>query len=534
MTYLFRTPHYLLPILSGIGTNVQGAPQFVQSQEEQRYAQTVENQLYGMILMHEGGNGVITATYENVSTTIPIIKVTGVEAFIDKIYVSDRNTPFVFSGLTPGIFNYLFLEQIEQLSTKIYNVPGDPTGFNFGSLSSRNYGNAKEVIKSTPTVGPNQILLAGFLPDYAGYGLGGYGEGPYGHPGFSGGFYIRDFNLDPPGKIHLMSVAEHSSDNTDPHGPLWIQTQMQSSGVSVEGTLIAENVNVRHDLLVRGNSVLNSDLTLRTLDVQNLNVLGSSVFSGATLISSIEKDTSLTLDNLTVSRLQSGNGFTDGALVSRQTTTFGDLVTFRSGGLLGANLVLSSGVTIDGIDVSLFRTLTDGVEADFENGGVGHTHAKIGNVGLASQAKVKHLFFAPEFQNGLQSGTHPGTLLSLSQGTNNFYRWSATNLTGQSRLSIKQVVPEDFTMFSGVNLITRTSAGLANTSGVMFSLFDTNNALVRKQFVKRPGTNFAETRVLSGIQGTFTPGKMFKVDLDLFGEINQTVDLSEITASYFI
>lgn len=662
MSYLASTRIYHLPILSGIGLDIPGAPEFVDPTEEQIYAQTVENQLYGIIKMHNGGNGVIVeGEYENVSTTIPIVEVTGLKAFINQIYVEDHNRGFVFSGLTPSVSNYLFLELTETLDTLVNNPDRVNPPLVLGNQSSRRFGNAKPVTSTSSDIGPNSILISKVILDYQGYGQGGYGEDGYGHSESSGDFFTVDVDLEPPGKIHLTSVLEHAADNTDPHGPIFIVDQLQSSGVGVAGTTISQSVHVTDQLNVQGISYLNSLVVSGLVISSNLEVFGPAVFSGQSFIQSappggdktfgyliissqevvieidnfedglisneftfegnlpwiventlsyegtksvrsgaisdsqtsklvrtvivpnetllrIEfyynvssepgadfftfednavtkltasgeigwtkfsitlgsgahtlkwiytKDSSIStgrdsvnVDNITFTKIYNGG------LVSRTTSEFVQPIAIQTGGYLGGNLQVASGVTIDGIDVSTLKFLEDGSEAD--NNAIntlGHTHH--------IRTGVKHIFISPEYSGVIRSGVQLGTLNTLYDNRNNFYRFEATDDTAQVRVITKQIIPEDFVTFSGITLFTRTSTGLTNTSGVGFSLIDSVGNVVKKQFIKRPSaTSFSQTRLVSGISGNFIPGRYFGMQFDFYGELNQTVDLSEIVASY--
>lgn len=658
MGYLASTRIYHLPILSGIGLDIPGAPKFVDPTQEQIYAQTVENQLYGMIYMHNGGNGVIVeGDYRNVSTTEPILEIVGCKAFINQIYVEDHDKGFIFSGIIPSVDNYLFLELIENLDTFTSTTPGNLI---LGDQSSRRFGNAKTVVSTSPDIGPRSILLSKVLLDPQGYGFGGYGYGTYGHSDAVGDFFISDVDLAPPGKIHLTSVLEHAADNTDPHGPLLIVDQVQSSGIGVNGTTTTLYGHVTNELDVQNIAYLQqaifSGLTIST----NLDVYGQATFSGVAITPSLAIGGDRNFGNLLISPVEiiteidtfengsipneytfegdlpwivdttfsyqgtksvrsgaitnsqnstlvrvvnvplgtslkvefyynvstepGGDLFTfqvdgntqltgsgevgwtkfsttlqvgihtlkwryikdasnsvgrdavnvddityskifDGGLTSRQTSTFLGPVTIQSGGILKNNLIVNSGITIDGIDVSTLKFLEDGSEADKTATDLGHTHS----LGTATN----YIFISPEFAGVNVSGVQPGTLNTLYDGRNNFYRWSPTDTTGQVRVFTRQVVPGDFVTFSGITVLTRTSAGLSNTSGISLSLIDSIGNVVKKQFIKRAGTNFSETRLVSGISGNFIPGRYFGLQFDFFGEISQTVDLSEITSSYF-
>lgn len=663
MAYLFSTPRYHLPILSGIGLNIPGAPQFVDPQQEQVSAQTIENQLYGMIKMHNGGNGVIIeGDYENLSTTEPIVEVVGIQAFINQIHVYDKNQGFVFSGITPQVYNYLFLELTEQLDTFVPNPSvGQKPDLVLGTLSSRRLGDAKTVVSLSPTIGPNSILISRVILDYQGYGYGGYGQGGYGHSPSSGDFFVVDVDLYPPGKIHLTSVLEHAADNTDPHGPILIQDYIQSSGIGVAGTVNVQNVSVRNNLVVQNNTILQNVIVSGLTIFPSLEVFGPATFSGQGFLPSFNSDGDKTFQNLTVpsgfeilveqedfedgvipntftfsgdqpwfidnslsfqgvrsarsgvitdsqtstmSRVinvsndttvrvdfyynvsseagidkftfldnavikltasgvsgwvkfsltlqpgshtlqwtytkDSANSFGrdavnidlltftriyNGGLVSRQTSIFRGPVTIQSGGILKNNLQVSSGITIDGIDVSTLKFLTDGSEADNTSGlTLGHTHS-------ISQT-VKNMFFSPEFSGAVESGIQLGRLDPSYDGRN-FYRWNSIDQQAVVSLSVKRTVPSDFLTFSGITVLTRTSAGLSNTSGIGFTLTDSVGNSVNRRFIKRPDNNFTLTRLASGIPGNFIRGQYFGMKFDFYGELGQTVDLSEINAAYF-
>lgn len=518
MSYLASTRIYKLPILSGIGLDIEGAPEFVQPEQEQIFAQTVENQLYGIIYMHNGGNGVLVeGEYVNVSTTEPIIEIFGLEGFINQIHVSDHGHGFVFSGITPGTYNYLFLELTEQLDTQVPNPSGSPTEPTIlGTASSRRFGDAKTVVSTSSDIGPRSILLSRVLLEYQGYGQGGYGDDGYGHSDSVGEFFISDVDLAPPGKIHLTTVLEHAADNTDPHGPILIVDQVQASGVGVAGTTTAQNVTVLNNLYIQNGTTLGLNSVVSGLIVSsNLEVFGPAVLSGQSFVPNLPSGGDKTFDILRIN-----------SLVSASTSIFVRPIDIQAGGRLGGNLQVASGVTIDGVDVSSLKFLTNGSEAD--NNGVntlGHTH----NV----QTGVKHIFLSPEFDGVIRSGIQPGTITPSYDTRNNFYRWSATQTPSRVVITAKHIIPEDFVTFSGITVLTRTSAALANTSGIIFSFLDTTGNAVRKQFIKRPSaTVFSQTRIVSGIPGVFTPGGYFGIQADMVGENGQTVDLSEIVVSY--
>ena len=388
---------------------------------------TMENQIFGAIRVHSGGDGIIrgcaastmflfnpgTGTYtissiENKATGIPAI-----EAFINQVYVYQDNA-LSWTGLANNTTYYLYIELVENPST--------------GQSSLVN----KQVTTGANTTGiiPSDALLVAIAV--------------INEPGNS---FI---SANPPGRITIPVLGDHIVNNQNPHTPYLYQSNLAVSGLSVLSTLQYRQLLV-DNLIISGNALISGTVT----------VLGPLILSGGLIINGNVIYQNLQIQNLLVpGTLTLGNLIVSSGLDVYSTSTFRQ------------NIVLTSGVTIDGLDPSVAIPLIDGSNAD-----ILHTHI-LGSLPLGS----KPLYFSPNYPStvvsGLNGPTISGSFLAVRAFNNNYYQF-LSNQTGQflSGVSVtpvtRMILPPDFQSIDRIEINTGVGAnGLLSGNNVTLYVFD--------------------------------------------------------------
>lgn len=209
--YLRETTNYQIP------TYTYNAPKISRTDEKSSVT-IIENQLIGISRAHSYFQGAVTfqgyfQEQSNISG-IPNLNVqlSGIEAYINNIYVGARPDTYAWSGLSSAGTNYLWLSLVEQNNQ------------NNGYLSSRQFRDFE--CRSTSTVdqpvGPEGSVLV------ATYNVSGGGV-----------------NVLPAQRSPFTLVGDHVADNDKPHGnPLYV-VNITCSGLEVMGQAVW-NYNAAH------------------------------------------------------------------------------------------------------------------------------------------------------------------------------------------------------------------------------------------------------------------------------------------------
>jgi hypothetical protein len=348
--YGYETPKYNIPAQT-VGNIIEG-------QEEQRAANILDTQLYGLMRSNNSGHGVI-ATGSHVETfaagnisfvTFNENKSTGkmaVEALINQVYVGNYNS-FTFTGIPDVGTFYLYVRLVED---------------NVGQ-SSVERGEFSTYVSSSATPPANGILIATATTN--------------------GSSIVVDDN--PTGRINIPTLADHVADNTDPHGNLLIQTNLTvTNDLIVSGT--ASFNTIRADILSGGNAQFTGTLSgVGIVAMNSLVISGGAIWRGiVNILGDVNFPNPISFaQNLVMASGVSVDGrdlSVDGAtldahilnMANPHQTTIAQLSGLNKyGDTLEGNLEVQSGKTIDGIDPTALKPLINGSDATLL-----HTHSNI-------------------------------------------------------------------------------------------------------------------------------------------------------------
>ncbi len=397
------------------------------TQSEQRNMQIIENQIYGGIRMHSGGHGIIRLgvfTFDNSAGTGNYIASLGeskaqakpvIEAFIAQEYVFTVDG-ISWTGLSNSTTYYLGVRLVENSTN-----------------SSLQYKEVTSWINTTGSVPSDGLLLAVLTVDGSGNAT---------------------FDTEATDVITIPVLGNHIGDSQNPHGTKLFQDNLVVSGLNVLGTLqyntiqvdnfvisgnnstISGNLTIRGDLTVSGNIVVSGILQYNTFNVQNLNVPGS-----------------LTVGNLTVA---SG-------------------MNIYSTSRFRRNILLNSGVSIDGFDPSEAVDLLNGSNADHL-----HTH------NFGSVVPVKTLHLSPEYMNTVLSGEYiqhslSGVFAAKRAYSGNYYEFHART-SGAAIVSTRINLPSDFHRLEKIEIrnVCKKEA-IISGSNLRIEVYDKDAVLIANQ-----------------------------------------------------
>jgi hypothetical protein len=481
------TPRYQIPYIT--------AGDVVDSASEALAANTIENQLIGLISAHSGGNGVIsTGSFNGIfsagNSRVILSGAPAFSGFISQIYTRSFSS-LTWEGLPDSTVAYLYVQLVET-DTQSSRVRGDViTGWN-----------------DTGVIPDNAVLVA---------------------KATTTGLAIT-VDSDPPDRINLYTVATHAANSVNPHGTTLQQDQIVVSGVQVLGDLTAANIQLAGDLIVSGTVVFANGLQSygdaqfnNGIFVSGLSTFvgdavfsGSAIFEGKAQFNEIVATSGITnygtlqqhgniemaIGSLVDGRDISTDGVNLDQHIANITGNPHDVTIQQISGvsiyggetskLLG-NLPVASGITVDGVDLSETAFLVDGSNADpFWQGGTlirqGHTHNMSG-IGY------QYLDFAPEYVGTCLSGAGYGFLdvrreLNFEGNYQNAYRWrpDPVGVTSGARNSVgiwlEFMIPADMAWISGVELQVYTpvsnsqrfvNVDVYDTNGVTVPLVDNHN-----------------------------------------------------------
>ena len=447
MSYSYETNHYKIPS-AGFGD-------FFDPDSERLRAQIIDNQLYGSILAHSVGHGVLkegiwVATYNGGDSTVslnaPGVDIPAIRAFINQTFVQTFSS-LTWANLSQNISPwYLYIIPIETntQSTRRYG--------NLQAYSGLGYAPNVGLLVATALVTPTEIIL----------------------------------DINPIDKIRIYTVADHAALSQDPHGQVLEQTFMAVSGLNilqqatVNDLVVAGSLDVKGSFQVDGEIDFNNGLTVKN----HFTVSGLSVFSGLTIFA---------------------QSFIANEILTSSLDVLGP-TTFTSPILCG------SGIGIDGVDISELQFLIDGSNADW-NGHKGHVHDGLSGLGIS------WITFNPVYKNTVEYDRGVGDFVTFFDGTRSWYRWESANPIdsgiGAITLATRITAPSDMKGLDNQNAIVVGNRvdGLL-TSGLSLTLYDTEGnqaSLVNSQNIK----NSSYTQTICSISGNpamiFDRGNIFTV-----------------------
>lgn len=502
--YANRTDRYDIPTI--------GRGEYISESDEARAAQIIETQLSGAIAAHSGGHGVFRVGFFSTSGDDNgfIVKLSpnggtpAAEGFIRLIYF--KVTQDIEWPIVGDGVHKLFLQLVE-----------DETA------SSRQFGDV--VVGST---------LAADIPDDALL---------IAEATVSGSSITVDDQ--PADRLNIDKLADHIAQSVNPHTSLLTQDQMVISGLTVQNAVIQtlevlgslklsglaifqDQVQMQQDLIVGGNLVvsgvafftdgvfLNGTSFAEQMVVANLDVTSGVDFRNRTTFhDDLIIDSGITIDGRDLG--------IDGLVLDEHTS---GITAFQNphrvtadqvsgipteGGLLRGNLDFLSGVAVDGIDPTTLIPLIDGSNADSL-----HTHNLSG-------IPEKCIFYAPEYCNTILSGA--GTVLVEANyditENQNFYKTSPRAAGPQKfALVVRTGVPADFREWSvsGITFGNATTQPPDPNCHVSILFKDTTGADVpvpNSQFLRNP---FMTDTVLNGAAlnaGSWGPGGFFTTIIEM-------------------
>lgn len=474
------------------------------SYEEFKREQIVENQLFGAIYAQGEGHGVIregvyatvasgsgyyVTLVESKTQNLPTL-----EAFVNQIYIRTYS-PITWTAMSVGT-NYIYAELIE--TTDYSSVAfGDVTPYS--SLSA---------------IPPEDAILLATLT-------------------ISGTSAVLDTT--PEGKYIFPSIRAHMDDSVDPHGETLSQTTLVASGVTV-----MENIVVRGNSYVQGNEVVNGSVqaatgSFTTVTTTTLNVTNAT-FSNLTVASGVTINGASTLHgNMTVAsgvaidgRDVSADGATLDAHIANvsnphATTAAQAGALPLTGGTLTGNVFMSSGTSIDGVDMSTLQPLYAG---PLSNADSLHMHTVASGYGLP----FRYIGYSPIYGDTVVSGNSAGTLSYTIDSTYNTYLWASTGASPTNRkLVLRTVVPEDFSSWSQLTVRNKVTAAPAQVDVTMLDTAGASVSLTGGSALQNTSwTN--STVTMTG--GTWTPGSFFTLMVDMTGAVGQSVYIGDLVFKY--
>jgi hypothetical protein len=442
--YSYETPKYFLP--------AQAVGDIIEGQEEQRQANIIDTQLYGVMRSNNRGHGVIatgtfTGHFDSDNSCVVVSEAKpkyAVEALINQTYVYSIN-PFQFDGLANNTKYYLYIRLIEQATGKSSVELGEFTTYASASAIAPSDG----ILIATATTTDTTITI----------------------------------DSNPVEMITIPILSDHVADNTDPHGVMLYQSwltvvnSLVSSGVAqfnaMTSDIFSGNTAFISNLLSgTGTARFNSLFISGTTTIQgDVSVTGSLLFpNGITLHANVSVDSGIEVDGRDISA--------DGTTLDSHITNYNNphhttaaLVSGidKYGDTLYGNLAVQSGKSIDGIDVSTLQFLIDGSDASGK-----HQHSE-----LLPQSGLEWELRSPEYGNAVVSGIDVAVETLYDSTNSNIYNIVGNKAGGGESTAIIGIrVGVPMTVLAYPNDYLRLSNQIQSGTDNKITLFanDTANA----------------------------------------------------------
>ena len=510
-----RTPHYRIPfMLFG---------DIIDPDDERRISRTVDNQLYGAIRAHSGGNGIIRigtttlvqdagdGTYTAVlddSTADPSL-----EAFINQIYVA-QNDAVRWIHLENGTTYYLFARLVETTE-----------------VSSRESAEFSTYASTESTPPGDGVLVMTVTVN---------------EPGAS------TFDRAPPQQLIVPDLGAHIADNQNPHGESLQQTHLVVSGVDILESLRLVDLRIDQltvsgdstfsglleifgDLVVLGDIIISGDVEFLDAFINTATVLSGTygylgVTSGMEVYGPSYFGQDVTMSGFTT--VDGRDISADGAALDAHVADVSNphevtasqigAISISGGGPVTGNILLADGVTIDGIDPSAdLPILFSGVNVDYL-----HTHSPASLV-----PATRSVGRAPRYCDSVESGIHDGVMGIVVDDSHNAYQWSPEQDSGQRAVVTQQYVPSDMLNINELLLTSRLdTVAPGNQLDVVILDTDGNAVSLTGATGIQNAAYTQDTIVASG--GQFTPGEFFTIRTELMAISGMSAYLAEQVLIY--
>jgi hypothetical protein len=518
MTYGYQTKRYLIPAVKS-GDVIDGA-------EERRAANIIDNQLYGAIRVHCYGHGIIddgtyTGTFATNNSTVSIRENKPhptLEGFINQVYFFSNGLVEV-TGLLDNTTYYLYVEPIS---------PVDETE----NYSTYQYGNFTVSAYSTEREQDTRLLIA--IVTTTGSAI--------------------SIDSVPPDKIRTPRLIDHIAINVDPHTSVLYQTelitnQVTLSGIGIFGSMTASGLTadtvacknltvynniINHGLLVQsGLMVINgigdfsSGLVAQTIDVTGaINVHGGlNVEDSAIIMGSLDLDSGVLVNDRNIeSDYDAFTAHIANYNNPHQTHASGIGALMSSGDTLHGPLIVSSGVTIAGIDLSTMSPLFNGSELT----NIWHSHQY--SSGLRTTTEY------PTYSNTVVSGVYSSYI--VTEYSNNDILYKLTGDASDSRASVvcRNIIPTNFLQWVSPFLFVRhveETADITDGSLTAYIKDTENNDIVLENATRYTSGLAVSSFSISGIDsGTWNIGDAYTVILELKTDSGLTTSVSDYTLKY--
>lgn len=455
-----------------IGTPTLG--ETINPDDEKRSAQIIENQLFGSVRVHSGGHGVIrngnwilvnsgSGDFEVILAESKSEGKPVFEGFINQIYTFTEST-LRWGNLSNNTTYYLYVRLVEV----------------DGGNSSRLDKKVQTDYNTTGTIPTDGVLVGIVIID---------------HP--SNSYFIED----PVGRINIPSLGDHIQDNQNPHTPYLFQDDIVVSGLEILDFVRYNDLQLEQ-MTISGNSIISGNIT----------VLGKLTVSGNVCVNGNVTYNQWVVTNLDVpGRL----------LVSELEVSSG--IDFYASPLFRKDVILASGIRVDGFDPSVGIPLIDGSNADDLHGHIFGSLAE----------SVKPIHHSVRFPNTVVSGTTSGsdrTFLETRIYNSNFYEWFA-DTKGNAAIPITRIIlPDDFESLDRVN-ITHGVGSTVSGSNITVTAQDKDNTelVMTNNFLQSTQITTSEVSI-SG--GQLLPGKVLTLKNRMDGTSGIGVYLGDMTVWY--
>lgn len=546
--YKGRTQIFELPVLSGIGT--PGGPKTVGAKCERRYSNIIDNHLYGAISAHRGDGYFRLGNFgfDQVNGQVALDEV---QAYISDTFVENLASEFaIWSGVQLQQEPYLFIGLVEESETGGSDYK---SSLEFGHFTTRS--------STSSTILDNEIIIGKIVS----------------------GNNSLTVTTSVPGKKEWKDLYAHVFDDS-PHGGAWYQDQITVSGVHVwrdleltgTFTVIQSGVYtaipncpgtfeyINSDWYVNSGIEIGGRYTHRDIALfYNRSKHYSQIFADVlTVDSGLNVYCETTVNNtweFNNSHLPSGFGFsliniTDKPYLTSQgkrigffdPSIAGTILDLHSGNYNNPHFDVASGINSVGVLSILGDTLVSGlsVSSGIALDGIDLSYAKKLITGTVISTDHQHLLLPPTvfnynlvpFDGVVTSGYQPGYFYdAYDVGSNRtYYSWQSISGVSMMKMYVRERVPEGVRFLSGIEIYHRITSGADVHTNLTAYTYDTNGVLINWQ---RSWNQFDfDTRtsmwITSSGTSTFQSGRHYVIEMQLQSLQGCEVQVSDIISRW--
>ncbi len=470
--YTSRTYTYQLPYFNE--SDLAKSDFLVSQTDEERFTRSIENQLKGIARTHWNTDAFVTfegslKDKSNHPANNIIVTLSGIEAYINQIYVGAKVQEVVWSGLEHSGTNYLWIGLIEE------NLN------NANARSSRQYRDvgAHLTFDGSKPEGPENSLLVGTY-------ISGTG-----------------FNANPLGKSTITLAGQHVYNNKNPHSTLLNQDYLVSSGVN------SINYSYWPTAAASGTPAVGAvqAITYRNGLTQNMYMICSgilgNILSGNLTDTPFANITDLEADPAVLGNVYVASGMS------------------ISGSFFRSNLRLVPGKTVDGLDFTNLIPLTSGASLS----GIPryHSHSLLVSSGLSIRKSPKYgnLTLTPQnavgpgqnynFEYNFDLGTYKPTLRHKKSAISSFY--------------LRQLIPTNYNQLESISIEHRIDSG---SPGIGYCIRDCLGTAVLSSTSGLESNTTAFTTLSGFPQTGFGQHRAFDLELTFNGKSGISQYLGDI------